>query len=293
MPLTISLATRGRPTLMIETVRKTLRNIVRTDTILFIAIDDDDQGSIGAIFDLPKDARIVANVGPREDSFGGKYNRALRFAQADIYLQMVDHSAFATYGFDQKIIDAAAIVPDGICTVYNRHACLAFPSMRAVTKQFVQKMGYFYCPYFPFSWVDNWLDDITRMIGRDVFCDIELDQTERPPTMDRRDVKLWSVLLDALWPERERLARDIVSSPDFEEPRWRKEELLARIPLIESWSRYVNRSCRINAAWFDRHTPPPAEKERYVRLKKRGLASLRAAMDGNIDAALRIAEGGC
>lgn len=271
MTLTINLATRGRPKLLLETVEKTLPNISRSDTLLMISVDSDDQPTIDALQDLPKDKRIMPLVMDREDYFGHKYNRSLVFGEADVYLAMVDYAPHLTPSFDQRILDAASVFPDKIGVIYDRYCCISFPSMNAVTAPLAKMMGGMYPGYFPFSFVDLWLDDIAHMIDRIGFADVTMDRTKRPPTTGRRDVKFWSSLCDVLFDERVSIAKKIIASPEFHEPAWRKQWMLDRLPMLESRSRLINQSCRQDSGYFDRNRPPgtPEEEARYARIKER------------------------
>jgi hypothetical protein len=55
---------------------------------------------------------------------------------------MVDYVAFVTPGFDERVLEAAEVFPDGIGVVYNHLANLSFPFMNAVTKGYVEKPGH-------------------------------------------------------------------------------------------------------------------------------------------------------
>ena len=279
MNLTINLATRGRPRRMLETIETTLRNISNDDTLLMVSADSDDQPTIDALTNVT-DRRVLPVVCPREDSLGAKYNRALVFAPADVYLVMVDYAPQITPGFDQKVLDAAAIFPDNIGVVYNHYCCASLPAINAVTATLANKMGGIYPTYFPFSFVDLWLDDMARFIDRIAFADIVIDRSGRKETMGRRDVKFWSVLLDALLPERARLAKSIIESPDFRDTQFRKALALQKFPLVAARSRLVSRASRNNAAWIDRNLPPANDEEeaRYQRIKKIAEEKLRKAI---------------
>src|SRR5216684_1153149 len=131
MSLLITLATRGRPERLIETLRASLPNMARDDTRIVVAIDDDDEATLKAIPNLPRDHRLITDVRPREDALGAKWNRGWLYhgpaevysaAPATVYAIMTDYSVWITPHFDQKMLDAARLFPDGIGVVYTHMA---------------------------------------------------------------------------------------------------------------------------------------------------------------------------
>jgi len=281
--LAISLATRGRPALLKETLERTLPNIRRKSTRLLVSIDDDDIATLTRVRDLPNDDRVRYSIAPREDSLGAKYNRILG-TPADVYLAMVDYAPHLTKGFDDKILKAAAIFPDGIGVVFNRYANLSFPEINAVTRNLALRMGYFYPPYFPYWFVDHWLDDIARMIGRIAYVDIVIDVSKRPGTMDRREPGFWATFFDATHVIRERRAREILT--DLHDPKWRKTLLERSFPVIAQHSMMINDNVRSIANWR-----PEEIDERYRRLKARAVWMMRALLPEIEEAAEKTQRG--
>ena len=239
LTLTINLCTRGRPELLLRTVQETLPNIVLPTTIFMISVDHDDQKTIDALPQLPADRRLRPVVGQREDLLGGKYNRALQ-VPADVYLAMVDYGPHITPGFDAKILEAASLFPDNIGVVYNHLANASFPQINGITHGLAKKMGFIYPPYFPYWFIDHWLDDIVRLIDRISFADVHIDTSRRPGTQELRELAFWADFYDLGQIVRRRCAFDIIRSPEFLDPPWRKEILLRHYPLVEGRSLYTN-----------------------------------------------------
>lgn len=273
MSLSILLTARSRPELLRWTVETTVPNIQEPDTRLVIAADDDDttETIIAAQKLSQKYECVERSILPREETLGAKVNRVLTIAPADVYLHMVDYRPHLTPGFDTKIIEAANLFPDGIGVVYSHMANLSFPEINAVTAGLVKHMGYFYPPYFPYWFVDHWLDDIARLIGRIAVADVQTDGSRRPGTMDRRDVAWWATFYDAAVIHRRKMAHAIINSDEFQEPEWRKRLLLSHHPLIEERSKMINDSAR-TTRW---HLPPENPDDRYRRAKSAAQAALR------------------
>jgi hypothetical protein len=270
--LSILLTARSRPELLRWTVEMTVPNIRERDTRLIIAVDDDDTPqTISVARDLAFDHPVEISILPREETLGAKVNRVLTIAPADVYLHMVDYRPHLTLGFDTKILEAASQFPDGIGVVYSHMANLSFPEINAVTAGLVKHMGYFYPPYFPYWFVDHWLDDIARLIGRIAVADVKTDGSRRPGTMDRRDVAWWATFYDAAVIHRRKMAHAIINSDEFQEPEWRKKLLLSHHPLIEERSKMINDSAR-TTRW---QRPPEPVDDRYRRAKAAAQAALR------------------
>ncbi len=272
MSLAINLATRGRPDLLIKTVERTLPNISREDTVLMISVDDDDAPTIKALAERGwvndvKHGGIHVDIAPREPSLGAKYNRVLtRLPDAEIVLAMVDYAPHITPEFDQKILDAASVFPDRIGVVYNRLANMAFPQINAATREWCEITGYFYPPYFPYWFIDHWLDDVARITDRIAFAPVEIDVAPRPGTQNMRDLAFWSEFFARLYPERRRQAQAIIKVLD--EPDWRKRLLYARHPLIEQRSVWLSQSVTQGAAQTEAQMGARDEpSEGYLRLK--------------------------
>ncbi len=265
MSLSIILAARKRPELLRRTVEITLQNIREQDTKFVIAVDDDDPETVAVAQEFDGRDRIIVSVKPREDSFGAKYNRVLtETPDFSVALPMADYAPHITPGFDTKILEAASIFPDGIGVVYNHWANLSFTDIDGMTAGLVKKLGYVYPPYFPYWFVDHWVDDIAKLIGRISFADVWLDKSKRPGTHDRREVAWWATFYDAGVVHRRNLARSIIESEDFIEPEWRKKLLLSDYHmLIEERSKMTNDSAR-QVQW---PKPPEAIDDRYLRIK--------------------------
>lgn len=263
MRLTIGVATRGRPKLLRWTVEETMKNI-RADTRVVVLADEDDV----VTSDVCLPAGVTVHVAEREDSVGAKWNRLMEVAPADIYMPMCDYRPQITPGFDEKIIEALEIFPDGIGVAYQHLANLSFPSNQAVTHKMAELMGGIYVTCFPYWFTDHWLDDVCKMTGRYVFSDGDTVVGKRENgTQDFREPYLWASLYDALQDEREAMAQKILDATV--EPYWRKQQLKATWPLIHERSRMINnmvRQMKGNAPW----------DERYKRIRASGIEKLQS-----------------
>jgi len=265
MRLTIILATRNRTGLLHKTLARTLPNVSRSDTRLLVMVDEDDHNTVNET--LPDGVEKV--IIRRPDSVGEKFNIGVKKAPADVYMAMVDYVAYVTPGFDQKILDAAAVFPDGIGVVYNHLANLSFPWLNAVTHGYVEMTGGMYPEIFPYWFVDHWLDDVARTIDRIAFADIQAKMDFKPPTQVHREPAFWATLYDATAIDRREIANRIIDHPRFVESEWRKKILKSHHPLIEERSAMLNGMVK---------QMPPMDKttdERYERIRNQAIEIMR------------------
>jgi hypothetical protein len=246
MSLTVIIATRGRPEILRETITRLVDNCRLPSTRILVCADDDDEAMKGFKFTGNGHGRVIVSTKPRELTRGMKYDRALTEAPADLYLVAVDHTHINTPGFDEIMVDAAKLFPDGIGCVCSPMANASFPFLQAPTARLCELMGYIQPPQFPFWFIDHWLDDVARMIGRYVMVDIACDSSHRPgKTINLRHLTFWSTYFDALGPDRRAQAERIIAAMD--EPTWRKTMLRQSIPMVEYRSQWVNEHVRMNA----------------------------------------------
>ncbi len=262
MRLVINLASRGRALLLAQTLGTTLGHLALTDSVLMVSLDEDDADSIAMVTAMStREKRLRLSVRPREDTIAEKWNRVLENQRdGDVFMPMCDDGPVLTPGFDRIILEAASSFPDGIGVVTNYLENLTFPGIQAVTARLAHLMGYIYPPYFPYWFVDHWLLDITRMIGRDAFVDVRIDcNSNRPPTQEMRESAFWATVYDGLAPLRHAQARTIID--ELDEPAWRKAMLIGYFPRHDQHSRMINDYQRANP------TVGPASDERYLRVR--------------------------
>lgn len=283
MTLTVNIATRGRPELLLKTLEHTMPNVSRKDTKVMVSIDEDDKETISALNRLPTDDRIHISIKPREDSRGEKYDRALTEHPAHVYLPTVDCAPLITPGWDQMILDATGAFPDGIGCVYTPMSNHHFPGLQAPTARLVDKLGHIYNPEYPFWFVDHELDDICRMLGRFAFVDVHFANAEwRPGTTIRmRHLSFWVHYFHIMTEERQKRAWAIIDSPEFLGSQSYKALLKNQSIAVCARSAGINSNVLENAALIEkeRGDKTPAEQdEGYMRALQRAQAKLQKIM---------------
>ncbi len=274
MKLVISLATRGRPQQLLDTVRRSVVNLALPNTVMQVQLDLDDAArtTLDALRSIDK--RVQPIVREREDTIAAKWNRAVS-EPADLYLVAADDDPYITPGYDAKLIEAAKRFPDGVGMVYGHMANASFSGVVAPTAGLVQKMGDKIFPeYFPYWFCDHWTDDIARLIGRISFADVRTDQSKVGKTQEMREPGWWATWFDAAYLRRREQAHAIINGDGFHEPAWVKEILLTHHPLIEFRSRWINENVRAQDAQYRQWSGLSNSDERYQRVRQRAIDML-------------------
>ena len=220
-------------------MNETLANASLSTTRISVGFDEDDPTKDDAYDELLEplirnemDTRVVCTVAPREDALGEKYNRCAAACPADVYLQGLDDVAIATPGWDEILVKQIEKVPDRICQVWigqEPHG-EPWPSFIGVTKEWVEKVGFFCPPFFPFWWNNTWVEELGQFTQR-IF---ELKIETRYPKTDadfkvppRRNIVHFAKLFDEMRPYRLKQAAALMSAT--EDPRWRREQILEKM----------------------------------------------------------------
>ncbi len=282
MRLTCVLATRGRPDLLRATLEETFAHVAKVDTRILVAADADDDATVQMLLGSESAfPGLVVSIRHREDDIGSKYNRALTEAPADVYMHMVDYAPAVSPGFDRKVLAAAALWPDNIGLVCTHLANASFPAAQCITAGLAAQLGYIFPPYFPYWFIDHWMDDIARLIGRIGFADVHVDCSRRPGTQNMCEPAFWGTFFDVLAPLRRRIAAGIIASDAYQAIPLENAREIARssYPLVEYRSKWVNDHVRQIAAQTPEQALSGGEPdERYGRLKGRALAMLKTAI---------------
>lgn len=275
MKVAVCIASRGRPELLGRAVSEILEKAELPETEIIVALDDDDNADYGG--DWRENPKIKISIAPREDSLGAKYNRAKELSCADVYVMWSDDVTIITPGWDRNLISAAELFPDGMGVIYFGKIPGTLQPGIAVTAKFIERMGFFCTPYFPFWWHDTWIDEVARLSGRIVTAPVDIAPLQDLPGKSRgvRDIAFWGQFFDALRPQRVEVARKIIT--DGQDPPFRKVQLAELIAPMSKMLLERNSKCsnpesakELEKFWsFD----APAD-ERYLRIKARAEAML-------------------
>lgn len=275
--LVVALATRKRPKVLVEAVKRFVELAELPETQIVVLADSDDPETLEAMHNAKLGERVVLSFEAREDTLGEKYNRVLKVAPgADVYQVAVDYAMMHTKGYDRKVLEAAGLFPDGIGCVYGPPANASFPTIQAPTAKLIELLGGIYPPYFPFWFVDHWLDDICKAIDRIATVELEVDcnSNRGPVTTELRDVAFWATLFDTASLHRRMTAERIIKE-HLLEPGWRKKLMLGGWSRIDLYSKYVNQGVRAQAQQIEasrgEKSPPDVRYQRVLEAGQKAL----------------------
>ena len=274
MSVCLCIASRGRPNELHRTIAESLGSSTNGSIHFGVALDDDDDSGYAA-----------GRRGPREHSLGQKYNRAASYARpdADVFVLGVDDAHVDTVGWDDKFIRAASLFPDDVGVIFfgRQDSINQLPDGIAVTRGWINKVGFFCPEYFPFWWHDTWIDELARLTGRYVWADIAWKKhgasegAAAHRTMRIRDVGFWAKFFDDTRSMRVATARRMIE--ESADPAWFKSQKLGEMQMMCDLLALRNSTLRDHGESYERRfggeeTPDDPSHE---ILKERALAVLR------------------
>ena len=284
MTVAVCIATRGRPNQLNHTVHAAHKLAVERGTHFSIALDRDDPEILG-YSDVQVDPWRIYSVAAREDSLGAKYNRAMRGANpsATVFVLGVDDAYLSCEGWDKKLLDAASLFEDGIGCIYfgNRSGLGQLPDGMAVTKGWIEKVGFFMPEYFPFWWHDTWVDELARFTGRFVWTDATwakygASEVNGHKTTRMREVAWWAKFFDVMRVRRMVQAVNMISELSY--PAWMRDQLLSEIADTAEMLEYRNSLVLNRAAEFEQgYGASHGVDAGYERLKRQAEQMLGGA----------------
>lgn len=168
--ISILVPTRHRP----KNIQRLWRSVVKTvsdiNNIELIVYIDNDDPSYDEVMNVPmtrvRGDRIVLSE---------MWNRCYEHATGDILMHCGDDIIFRTKGWDAKVEDTFAQIPDRIAFVFGDDGSPhngTFGTHGFIHREWVKAVGYFVPPYFSSDYNDTWLNDVAKMIDRHIHIDI-------------------------------------------------------------------------------------------------------------------------
>lgn len=162
--------TRYRPDGFAAMVESAYMTVEDADRVQVVAYIDDDDPRLGDYRNTDHQLVVALVVGER-CTLSDAWNRAAAVAGGDVLMLCADDLRFRSLAWDALVADTAATFPDGIALMYGRdgHADERMATHPFVTSRWVDTVGRFTAPYFAADYVDLWLHDVAKRIGRAVY----------------------------------------------------------------------------------------------------------------------------
>ena len=163
--ISICLATRKRPDIFMRMCLSALKTADDIENIEFVSYHDIDDDS------------SYEYIGNHQEVYGERgsqsraMNRCYDIAKGPIYMMIADDFVFETKGWDTAVIQAFEQYPDRIVLVWPDDLCYrsCFAQSLFIHKNWTETVGYLAAPYFQSQYIDNWWNDVARIIERKHF----------------------------------------------------------------------------------------------------------------------------
>ena len=191
--ISVLVPSRGRPEMFTRMYESLYATAVYPRSVEVVAYLDTD--------DLTKADYPNENGVPIWYRGGGRcllseaWNHCYAHARGEIVMHAGDDLTFNTPGWDQRVRQEFAKIPDRIGVVFADDLSTNFPDLAThgfVHRRWVETVGYFLPPRFSSDWNDVWISEVAKMVGRLVpmpdvviehrhysFGKAEYDQTHR------------------------------------------------------------------------------------------------------------------
>jgi hypothetical protein len=160
MLISLLVPTWGRPERlleMVESAKATASDRANVEIVVRVSSNDAHHRDYPAIYYRVDDC----------DSYGQGIEFLRRHAHGDILFAGADDVVFTTPGWDDKVREAFAAVPDKLLVAYSnngqgRRKCEHF----FTTRKWIDTVGYMVWPEFRHFCVDQWVEELASAVGR-------------------------------------------------------------------------------------------------------------------------------
>ena len=218
--ISVLILTRGRPEKLVRAIKSLESLAANKDKIdLWIYVDDDDTLThelIDSGWDKDIGFPIHWHISTRPVTHGDAFSEIWqKSSNAGIYFGFPDDHELTTCGWDDVIRETFRDLPDDRIAV----GYLPDPfvpeggiTVMAVTAQWVNQVGHFIVPHFPYWYGDKWLEQIAEMVDRKFRIPVGLYPMDgkKGKTLRLWDLPFWERFFHLLLTERADTARRII-----------------------------------------------------------------------------------
>ena len=209
--ISLLLPTRGRPVMLqnlFDSIKETTLDKRLID--LWVYVDEDDELTRSFIdskvwikygFDINWIVEEKLNVGP------GQLDNELWkkcAANSGIYMGLADDYIFVTKHWDEVVRQAFRRYPDRILLAYPEDPVApGVVTFVILSAEWLNISGRLFPEYFPFWFVDAWIDQVAQMIQRKVKLDMRMEpQGGKGKTQGMKNLVFWDRFFDNMLDER-------------------------------------------------------------------------------------------
>jgi len=218
--INILMLTRGRPEKIVRSIASLNDQAVDKDKIdIWIYVDNDDASMAEFIesgWDKEIDIPIHWHIGSRPVTHGDAFNTLWRMSSnAGLYFGFPDDYVVTTDNWDISMRDAfRGLPPDRIAAGYLPDPLMpeGVITVMVETAEWVNQVGHFIVPYFPYWYGDKWLQQIADMVDRKIGVPVGICPMDNSKGKIRRmwDMPFWADFFHHLLVERVDTAKQII-----------------------------------------------------------------------------------
>lgn len=165
--ISVLVPSRGRPVDLIRMMVSAYKMAVHERSVEFVVrLDDDDPKKVGYFTPPVKGVKYI--TGPRT-LLSECWNECYAQASGEILMHAGDDITFNTPGWDVRVREEFAKIPDRIGLVFADDLSTNFPDLAThgfLHRRWVETVGYFLPPLFSSDWNDVWISEVAKKIGR-------------------------------------------------------------------------------------------------------------------------------
>lgn len=164
--ISVLVPSRGRPDMfrrMYDSLRKTATYPRSVEVVAWTDADDESK------IDYPPYGPDLTYLVGERLLLSECWNACYRHAHGEILMHAGDDITFNTPGWDVRVREEFAKLPDRIGLVFGDDLSTNFPDLAThgfLHRRWVETVGYFLPPLFSSDWNDVWISEVAKQIGR-------------------------------------------------------------------------------------------------------------------------------
>lgn len=165
--ISVLVPSRGRPEMFERMYRTLTETATYPRSIEVVAYLDEDDVTKS---EYPTEGSVkIVYVNGERILLSEAWNSAYGWAKGEILMHCGDDLTFNTPGWDQRVREEFAKLPDRIGLVFGDDLSTNFPDLAThgfIHRRWVEAVGYFLPPLFSSDWNDVWISEVAKSIDR-------------------------------------------------------------------------------------------------------------------------------
>lgn len=166
--ISVLVPSRGRPKMFERMYDSLVATAVYPRSVEVICRHDGDDDTKWQ-YPLPHNGVRLTYVVNDRTLLSEAWNHAYGYARGEILMHAGDDITFNTPGWDIRVREEFAKLPDRIGLVFGDDLSTNFPDLAThgfLHRRWVETVGYFLPPLFSSDWNDVWISEVAKQLGR-------------------------------------------------------------------------------------------------------------------------------